>query len=172
MTPLPPDIIARWSPMWPKDAHPERPWWRVSIVSGFPVRSSFPAQYVMEYRRVDGRTVELGYQSENPEWRDLSEFDAALAVIDAAHPLPVPPPMPGQVWAFPRPGYGWGYHLVTVAAAWIDGAWLVHLGGDRRVAATYREGGARPDENVWPPPDAILVAGPTPWGFSCPWSPA
>lgn len=174
MNPLSPAIIARWSPMWAKDCCSERPWWRIGIVPGNPVQTSFPARYVMEYRRVDGKTVHLGYQSANAEWRDLTAHLTEMARIDAAHPLPAPPPLPGQVWATPRPGYGdgWGYHLVTVAAPFVGDSWLVHLGGDGSVAQTYRMGEATPDASAWPPPGAILVAGPTPWGRDIPWGPA
>ena len=175
MKPIPSEVVARWSQMWSPDCHPERPWWSLCVVDGEPVQTSFPARYVMQWRRADGKTVRVGYQSANPDWRTtVFQHEAGIAAVDAAHPLPAPPPLPGQVWATPRPGYGdgWGYHLVTVAAPFVGDSWLVHLGGDGSVAQTYRMGEATPDASAWPPPGAILVAGPTLWGRDVPWSPA
>ena len=171
--------------MWPDHYHCSRPWW-----------SWCPA--TEDWRRADGFTLRGTHFGDLDPWRPpawsllraqagciyrdgetpetephIGSLEEVLARIDAAHPLPAPGPLPGQVWAFARPGYGdgWGYHLVTVAAAWIDGAWLVHLGGDSVTVATYREGGARPGESVWPLPGAILVYGPSQHGVNTPWSP-
>lgn len=197
MNPLSPAIIARWSPMWAKDCCSERPWWRIGIVPGNPVQTSFPARYVMEYRRVDGKTVHLGYQSANAEWRDLTAHLTEMARIDAAHPLPAPGPMPGQVWAWDADNASTVVDVRDGVALWNAG---VHpMGLQRFVQAQIdeedrvkRESAPKVDApdgvfytimdwqrpptaeqlNVWPPPGAILVAGPTPWGFSIPWSPA
>lgn len=154
MNPLPPEVIARWSPMWPKDCHPDRPWWTLCVVDGEPVQTSFPPRYVMQWRRVDGKAVRVGYQSANPDWRTtVFQHEAEIAAIDAAHPLPAPPPMAQQVWS-------WGPGNAETAIV------HVHTGKGRVLWATGGETG--PEH--WPPPYAILVYGPSCYGV-VPWGP-
>lgn len=77
-----------------------------------------------------------------------------LAGIDEAYPVDVPPPMPGQVWVLPD---GDQQTVSRVAGT----PWTIVF-----FHATY----VRDDE--WPLPGAVLVAGPTPWGWNVPWAPA
>lgn len=138
MNPIPEPLRARWSPMWPKDCHPERPWWVLVRDVNEPVQTSYPSRSFYRWARVDGAKVTAGYLSDEPSWRSGVPGDEALTAFDAAHPLPAPPLMPGQVWA-----YADGTETLIVRV------------------------------EMWPPPDvnAILVAGPTPWGRDVPWSP-
>ena len=156
MKPIPSEVSARWSPMWPKDCHPDRPWWCL---------------HEMTYRRCDGITLRLAATmrlvsdpDERGLWGDAELFDDAMARIDAAHPLPVPPPMCGQVWSV-----GGDEVLITFsegnAAAWR----YAFMGGPIVNGGTSYTQGGKP----WPmDEDAFLVAGPTPWGRDVPWSPA
>lgn len=143
--------------MWSPDCHPERPWWTLCVVDGEPVQTSFPARYVMQWRRVDGKTVRVGYQSANPDWRTtVFQHEAELAAIDAAHPLPHPGYYPGQVWVLDD-------DEVTICR-------VKHR--DARVEAYVSPDYGAIDYSKDLLDGAILVAGPTPWGRDCPWSPA
>lgn len=66
-------------PCYPAGTVPERPWWR----------------YGLRFIRSDGaeRLIPLDDGA-----RDIDALDA----YDAAHPLPVPPVLTGQVWALPN----------------------------------------------------------------------
>lgn len=86
MTPIPDDIVARWSPMW--GHHHNRPWWDIT---GW-----------MWHRKYDNITLHTCDVSGdlNPCGQILpneTHIDA-IARIDASWPAPPPPPMPGQVW--------------------------------------------------------------------------
>lgn len=144
MNPLHPAIIARWQSMWAKDCCPERPWW---------------TRHEMTYRRCDGITIlsrvslDLTHGDERGLWDGKEPYADAMARIDSAHPLPAPGPMPGQVWTFD----GQERSIIAVRP------------GDDAIVTWY---GPPAKCKSWPPPGAILVAGPTPWGRDCPWSPA
>lgn len=127
-----PNPFESWLPMYGAGAVKERPWWRsLHAVHGGMVNFG-------RYRRADG--AEVG-----------AEDAAELAAYDAAHPLPAPPPMCGQVWADA---------LATYAiAAVVRGVPLVDAGA-----------GLEPLEQ-WPLAGAVLVAGPTPYGRDVPWAP-
>jgi len=127
------------------------------------------------WKRVDGAQACLlgtktwgmrkaGCKPEDP-WqvaRDVPDgwatAEGALAWIDREYPLTAPPPMGGQVWAWP--------------------------GGEERVVGkVYGRafGGAVLTNGIpplhefsaseWPPPKGILIGGPTPWGRDVPWAP-
>lgn len=76
---------------------------------------------------------------------------AAMAQVDRDRPLPKPPLMAGQVW-------------VVLGG---DGQWreLTYLG------VTTTEQGAFSNGYLNLHANAILVAGPTPWGRDVPWAP-
>lgn len=148
MQPLLPEIVARWAKMWGPDVHPTRSWWR---------RGQFST-----WERVDGAQVDDGgtqrfgraTRYDPKKAKPHAVVEAELAAYDAAHPLPAPPPMPGQVWC-------WGPANAETAIA------HVYTGKGRVLWAT---GGETGPEN-WPPQYAVLVDGPTPWGRGVPWSP-
>lgn len=118
-----PSPFAPWLPMYGAGVVEERPWWR--------------SLGMERWQRADGRGIGVHGPGVS--------LVAALDAYDAAHPMPVPPPMAGQVWATP------------------DGSQVpvgyIHKGQD---AAGFR---------VWPPTGCVLVAGPTPWGRDVPWAP-
>lgn len=93
-------------------------------------------------QRCDGRTV--------GRVLDAATM-SAMAPIDCEHPLPKPPLMAGQVW-------------VVLGG---DGQWreLTYLG------VTTTKQGAFSNGYLNLHSDAILVAGPTPWGRDVPWTP-
>lgn len=134
-------------PMYRPGALPERPWWVFDGSVGGGHR----------WTRHDHATVLV------------DAFDrggpcpaAALAGIDAydtAHPLPVPPPMVGQVWVLPD-----GEHRSIIG---------MHFHG-RPMWGREQYSGLVSD--AWegphfPRPRAVLVLGPTPWGRDRPWAP-
>lgn len=112
------------------NTHPTRPWWTAPYLSS---RGFF-------CQRTDDATA-------RPD---------ELAAYDAANPLPVPPPLCGQVWA-----EGGGSFMVAEVVATpagfnvYSGAFTVDENGDPKPVL---------DQDAWPPTDA-LVAGPgAPWG--------
>jgi hypothetical protein len=150
MIPIPADIAALWSHGWHPDAHPERPWWCGT--------DTFNPCLL---RRLDGGQPFVG--------------ESSIASYDEAHPLPEPPILPGQVWVWPE-----GTHI-RESAVHAD----IPPGGSAQVLSVLH---GRPVFVVvntsilpsppalicgplGPPPGAILVAGPTPWGRNVPWSP-
>ena len=136
-------------PMYDVNAVPERPWWDAveeswgSGPNGLAVAIHRPARWL----RCDGGRV---LQREGLE---------ALGAYDTEHPLPAPAPMTGQVW-------GWvdGERMVTSVHAGFVSGLVVVWGGN---AAEWGDSMA----TRWPPPGAVLVAGPTPWGRDVPWAP-
>jgi hypothetical protein len=140
-----------WLPMYAPGAVPERPWWR---------------QEGDDYRRADGARV----KSVLDGFRFI-EWEPTLRLIEAhdtEHPMPVPPPMVGQVWAWPESGTE-----RAVASTWGGRAWFQAEVGQPKpadvgvVCASSEAWGA----SEWPPRGAVLVAGPTPWGRDVPWAP-
>lgn len=173
MKPIPPEVSVRWAPMWGRDALPERPWWSVQSI-----KTETAAGKFVTWRRVDGQSKSFAWDGPPVAWAGSMDewnritMDCAvhaagddLARIDAEHPLPAPPPMPGQVWhiAFPD-----GADEFTETVAYTDrrGAYRTYprgtgYGGEARMCRF----------DSWPPAFGILVAGPTPWGRDVPWSP-
>lgn len=146
-----------------EDAHQDRPWWRYLWPAS---HEAMPIQA----RRSDGLYAAaqppdlLRWHWSGPEvegWRppvipepETTVLDALLRILDAACPLPAPPQLVGQVWHWPANGR------------------TCFVGGDdwppRKdvfMVATGR--GSAGDLPPWPPPGAVLVAGPL-----SPWAPA
>lgn len=137
-----PNPFTLWLPMYAPGTLPERPWWRLAKPA--PRDHLGRAVDFDTYMRVDGATV---CADRNP--------GVAMDLYDAAHPMLAPPPRAGQVWA------------------WSDGGEDIvgkihpeHMGG----AVLFANGPYIPREE-WPPPGAVLVGGPTPWGRDRPWAP-
>lgn len=133
------------------DANPERPWWRrvVTEISGTGGWERHPDRY---------------FVADDPDLRvdsfeDLiAETAPELECIDRERPLPCPAPRCGQVWA--REGMP-AVMVVDESPPWFIGTMLMDtmlmLAGDTRTPQ---------DKGLcqWPPPGAVLVAGPgSPW---------
>lgn len=110
-------------------SHPTRPWWRII------------PQHPNAWRRLDGEEVRGG-PHDRPE--------RVLHRVDAAFPLPPPPPTCGQVWAWPE-----ARHERT----------LCGVDRSNNPPRAWWAGPPAPDGvAAWPPPRAVLVAGPcSPW---------
>lgn len=137
-----------WLSTYPAGTVAERPWWTLEVVTGEPVQTSYPPRYVWQTVRKDGRVgIRLGYADERSASRLVTaEVVAALDSVDDAHPRPVPPPMCGQVWAWPNREQ----HLV--GKVW-------GVGG----GVTFANSDSLPP-GMWPPFNAVLVSGPhAPW---------
>lgn len=154
MKPMPKEIAERWSPMWGGYAHSERPWWcavHAQVADGPRVR----------WRRGDG--VYTSYYkvpvtwgaNYNPGTFFIDTPRSELEYIDGVHPLSAPPRLAGQVWAWTTPDGQ--YHERVI---WGVSGPISDLRADAQAAFEVA------------PPDAVLVAGPTPWGMNVPWSPA
>lgn len=124
------------------DAHPERPWWRrvgVSLVrvddlavERQPSCTHTGAPAVAPW--ADSVIIELGDWTASTG-ESCADLDELLARVDAAHPLPPPPPLVAQVWFWPD------------------------TERHEMVAALHE-----PDPGRWPPRGAVLVYGPlSPW---------
>lgn len=155
MKSIPPDIAARWSPMWAGPAETrcaDRPWWH----KDYSQHPTFSVYTYPSWVRCDGRRGSLCDKFSVPDGHEADVNGDRLAALDAEQPLLPPPPMPGQVWAWPSPGRG------NVESALVtevrDGSVIMRAGWRYNF----------PEE--WPPEDAVLVAGPTPWGRDVPWS--
>lgn len=92
------------------DAHPERPWWRLS---GEGLTRSDGVELSPLTRWVGGDDYEVSWWAQPmgtvvrttvgdcDQQHGLADLlGDALAAYDAAHPLPAPLPLCGQVWAF------------------------------------------------------------------------
>lgn len=116
------------------DAVPERPWWRPVALCD-PPRGLAYGPPLVGWVRTDGVTLEQG--------EDLDAYDRE-------HPLRAPLPACGQVWVWPDTDY----EIMLVGRD--DWGWAPHL----RIGGRQVTGGDAP----WPPPRAVLVAGPgAPW---------
>ena len=143
-------------------AHPERPWWECTSMG--------------RWVRLDGVRCLSGSRPDgHPAWFcsgvgvDIQDLDVesrhavdALARIDAEHPLEAPVPMGNQTWVLQS---GRAAVVVDVVPQTIPGCWMVALGSEPLGA---RGAGCHAP---WPPPGAVLVAGPTQWGGDCQWAP-
>jgi hypothetical protein len=89
----------------------------------------------------------------HPESGPFATAEEAMAYVDEHRPLPAPPPMVGQVWA------------------WEDGE--QHLVGRTTAVGglVFLTNGSLFTRADWPPAGAFLVAGPTLWGRDVPWAP-
>lgn len=164
-----------WMATYPQGAVEGRPWWH-------PCDGGF--------RRCDGRDVKVyafvaeaevspGVISGAVRVRSAEEMLAEMARIDTTHPLPVPPPMPTQVWAVHRtlaPGVvRWWEWLITGRDGTngvVENVKGLYAYGDGDLAELEWSSdgesvtGAR-DLGQWPRPRAVLVSGP-----HAPWAPA
>jgi hypothetical protein len=126
------------------DAHPERPWWR-------PISS-------MRWRRTDGRISRAACVCDE------------LARLDTAHPMPPPEPRCGQVWvtltgveSMVQMVYSNGAGTRTIDLPDHHFFWPPD---PERPDSCW---GSAPETLTtadWPPPGAVLVAGP-----GAPWAP-
>jgi len=108
-------------------------------------------------RRIDGLLAHAPLRDDmtDDEWqaRDVEAMDRAEA-HDAAHPMPPPPPMCGQVWVWPE---GDAETIVSTRGGWWT-SFPTRPGLFNPGSATSRES--------WPPSRAVLVAGPgSPWAL-------
>lgn len=135
-------------------AHPERPWWvRGTRSDGWAIRWGLPGN--------------RGWFAQDPKGRghDLpGTFDEAMAAIEREHPLPCPEPRCGQVWVWPEGAVSLmdgetrvtvETHIMVLAVGRRDGWWQ------------WRHANHHSALTEWPPPGAVLVAGP-----GAPWAPA
>ncbi len=122
-------------------AIPTRPWWSVIRVADEPVRTTFPPRYLLCCQRTDGVETGMNWWGQSGSQTVPKDVLEQMAQIDKDHPLPVPEPRCGQVWAFPDGPAGWG------------------KGSDQLVTHVNHE----PDPD-WPRKGGVLVAGPlSPW---------
>jgi hypothetical protein len=151
----------------PDDAIGLRPWWR-QMEDWSPTLDDWPdaakpwppgavGYSIGVYLRTDGARIEIARRA----GRITDDLDA----YDRAYPLPVPPALCGQVWAWPADGTQGQVIAVRPDAPVI--------GQPRTVTAVFgaavvpTDGPFRTDQVAaehWPPACAVLVAGPgSPW---------
>lgn len=176
-----------WLPMYGPGAVPERPWWQLCTRGGVTL-DTYPAQYPWQAVR-DGRAIALGYAgAASARGLITPAIVEEIDRIDTEHPLPVPPPMPTQVWCWSptematvvdihegRPVWNGGippapYQRAAERARrgrWEDDRRRARMatGADKILFAASSV--ITLDDYAWPPPGAILVAGPL-----APWAPA
>lgn len=149
------------------DQHPDamegRPWWR-RAASGYRRSDGRAArQQVVEHDVVEkkGRAVIL--YGARTRHRSNEEVLEEVARIDREHPLPAPEPKCLQTWITPS-----GDHHVAVGVKDGKAVFLAAVAGEQFEVVGH---GALPVWPVyvfvaeeWPPPGAVLVAGPgAPW---------
>lgn len=187
MMSVPAEIATRWAPMW-RAGHPSRPWWFYEQLRSLDAHAQDVRTYpnALKLTRVDG--VEFRYRAYPPAPRRIGNagppwipgwyqtldlirggrtpvatdpdptgpITQVLAEWDEEQPLPAPPLMPGQVWIVTRLGKS---RLPVGEQVYIEG--LTHA----------RDPWASSRASYLDMRDAILVAGPTPWGRDVPWAP-
>jgi hypothetical protein len=143
--------------LYPFGTVPERPWWICGNPSGRTVG-----------RRSDGVYVAVRYNEWGSRWvrgRDGSKQEddipidpsattmEAMAWVDEHHPLPAPPPIPGQVWSNTT------IQKMVAAVEGVCVLWSNDAGGN------YDGAAYRTRDGVWPPKYGyVLVHGPySPW---------
>ncbi len=156
MIPMPQEVRERWARGWPDFSVPERPWWRR------------PGQRCdgIELVRLSQDHPPASMQNLRGAYRPwIEDVASAMERIDREYPIPPPEPLEGQVWA-----------QVEGAGRFLDGGdsfMIVSMLRTNPIAVV--QGNYEPKLAVlrtWPPPGAVLVAGPTPWGRDIPWSPS
>lgn len=149
MIQMPLALLARWHPLWFPVA-----WGAVPN----PACDNFERPWWRNTTRCDGVLLVLrSIYERSPELYDprgcmapAESYAEARVRIDKEWPLPKPPPMPGQVWA-----------VLGEDHTWREVTFLGISNGEPRFSNGYL--------NLYR--DAILVAGPTPWGRDVPWCP-
>lgn len=154
----------------PSGVHPTRWWWRTAWpawvrTDGYAVGvradsaafwSPPPSCGLGEVRVLDGAPMPAKGDAEHPG------LECTLAWVDAAYPLPAPPPRVGQVWTDGRVE-----SMVTHVqpGSWTDDGAVVT--GWQAMMATgrclYTDGVG---DRAFPPRGAVLISGP-----GAPWSP-
>lgn len=128
------------------DAHPDRPWWHrtTCVISGTAGWERSPDRYFA----ADPAEMDECVHS----YEDLvAETTPELGRIDREHTLPCPPPRCGQVWVWPKSG----------RASMI---FAIEPPNDVECKASCVFWREEWDSISWPPPRAVLVAGPgSPW---------
>lgn len=81
----------------PPDAHPRRPWWDKSFVTGCS-RLINRVRWTVSWSGDVTQDTEEGFRVIQPDVPRQASVDAILAWIDRTHPLPAPALCPGQVW--------------------------------------------------------------------------
>lgn len=131
------------------DTHPTRPWWRL-----------WRSMHQTGWRRyawdgtspvVEDLDVPADWNAEEYE----ADIEARMAEVDRRYPVPPPPPKCGQVWVSRR-DEALVTHVIPQLGA-EDSRWTLRIGGS---LVTCGADCVVP----WPPPGAVLVAGPyAPW---------
>lgn len=134
-------------------ACPTRPWWWWPSNLLKPKVGLGSSWNGLRYRRSDLVRFDLDIEGMTTE--------ECMAFLDATQPVPPPPPMSGQTWVIP--GDLGELHIVGLSG--LDGAPLVFH-------PLHFPPGCPGILQRWPPPGAVLVAGPTPWGRDVPWAPS
>lgn len=137
-------------PMHP-DSVEGRPWWRHCVYSN-------DGAHLLVMR--DFKEGSLMAEADHPD------LPAAMVAYDTAHPLPPPPPRCGQVWLWPDSDR---QHLVTDITTRGSGHTGITLGlegPDCWLPHVPPELAPHSSQSPWPPPGAVLVAGP-----GAPWAP-
>lgn len=157
MTPNP---FLPWLPMYAPGTLADRPMWR-RVSEGFVARvdhgDAAPVR-VSVARDPYGALVGSNLLTD-------AELVAAIDAHDTAHPTPTPPPMAGQVWVRPED------HTVTAPPGRQDTLLYVEPDTGAGLPIHRWSSGRTTAADQWPPMDAVLVAGPTPWGRDRPWTP-
>jgi len=174
------ETCKHWAPLWPKNFHPQRPWWRQpdapNLGSVFGIGAPF-GERPDENRWVRADGVEavnrgskwgIRFPGDPPHAARAATpegYPSAVVImemLDRDHALSVPVPLPGQVWV-----RGGASYLITRVVPLSEGQWMLWFGeGPAHYALNAPAGVCH-----WPLPGAVLVAGPTPWGRDVPWSP-
>lgn len=156
---IPKEVSERWAPMWPVGHHPDRPWWAILSTKARTAAGQF-----VTWRRVDGLTKSAPWTPVTEAWGSSEQLQAAIMLaavaatgdaltrIDREHPLPAPPPMPGQVWVREGDEVQVPSLVPSQKSPWIVTWPLVVQGVE-----------------VDPAKGWILVYGPAPWGPNMPW---
>lgn len=175
MIPMPIHLNEAWGTVWTA-ANPhyfsDGPWW------DYNAQRRCDGLYLID--RLGKTRADIKLRDPRTLWNSDKEAPSeAMSRIDKKHPLPAPPPMPGQVWAFPD-----GEAQITAverallyrlherpedAKLHLCPVWstpLIRLNRQWHVTEAEWQGGQ------WPIRGAILVAGPTPWGRDVPWTPS
>jgi hypothetical protein len=140
---MPIGLAARWSPMWTGGG-------------GFVYERPW---WRAERRCDDVALVLLAHFERHPDLYSplgvalpAESYTESRARIDREHPVPKPPLMPGQVWAVLGEDHTWRE--------------LTFLGISNGREPCFSNGYMNLHR------DAVLVAGPTPWGRDVPWCPS